>query len=143
MLNALGSLAFAYSFAQVHATGSRRQRGLHSCPVHGMCMACSCTENTRALLHPCACASLFPSRLHMQTRQVLLEIQDTLRQPPPAGKTMKKARRRRTPVGMSCMKQNAACERCPLTISTSISAMAALGHVGAPSGAAPLAQAPR
>ena len=41
MLNALGSLAFAYSFAQVRATGSRRQRGLHSCPVHGMCMACS------------------------------------------------------------------------------------------------------
>ena len=81
MLNALGNIAFAFGFAQARGTGG------------GALPAISCSTIGRrtglgpALFSP-TLQRLTPPCVTTLRPQVLLEIQDTLRQPPRAARTM-------------------------------------------------------
>jgi hypothetical protein len=103
VLNALGSLGFAYSFAQASGQcGSvllRQSGGGRACQLYlpggravsrlgdtACCSAASCMAGLQTV-RPLPAAAL-PCGASLQ---VLLEIQDTLKQPPQAAKTMKKA----------------------------------------------------
>ena len=84
MLNALGNIAFAFGFAQARGTGGGALPAISSCSTIG---------RRGPRLDPGPRGIPIPQRLILPCvttlrPQVLLEIQDTLRQPPRAARTM-------------------------------------------------------